>query len=347
MKANKKDTGLNAPSKTNRMGAFWWHLYSRLNKIYAYRMPTYLRFLVSGDCLNFPLVAQIQTQSFCNGRCSMCPYTMTKKKLSQGTMDDELFFKIAREFASEPLFSILILDLQNEPLIDAKIFDRVKYFKSISRDKQCVFVTNGELLDKFSLKEIMESKIDCLVVSLNAHSRETYESINTGLDYDRVISNVARLISNDFLKQRLMLSFVLTGQNATEIYQATRFWKRRGVKTRVMPLFNRGGLVRDYESLKPDGQYSGWPLAAKVHHQLIYRIPAIVGCHHPFSSMCIAYNGDVILCCHDWNRVTVLGNATENSLKEIWNSDKFRQVRKLLWQRRYSEIDPCKECSIV
>ncbi|UCH50880.1 MAG: SPASM domain-containing protein [Chloroflexota bacterium] len=310
-------------------------------------MPNYLRFLVSENCLDFPLVVQIQTQSFCNGRCSICPYPVVSRKLSQGAMDDELFSKIARELASEPLFSNLILHLHNEPLLDAKIFERVRYLKSISKGKNCNFVTNGVLLDKFSLTEIKESNIDRLTISLNAHSRETYESTNIGLDYDRVMSNIDRLISDKFLKQRLVLGFVLTQHNAAEIYQATQYWKRRGVKTRVLPIFSRGGLVKDFERLKPDGQYWGWPLVSAVWHQLVYKIPAIVGCHRPFSDMCILYNGDIILCCQDWNRSPVLGNVAKNSLKEIWNSDKMRQVRRLLWRRRYSEIDACKDCSIV
>jgi radical SAM protein with 4Fe4S-binding SPASM domain len=262
-------------------------------------------------------------------------------------MDNNLFFKIVNELAAEPLFYKLIIDLQNEPLMDAKIFDRVRYFKSISRDKYCTLITNGELLDNFSLTEIMEANIDRLVISLNAHSRETYESINTGLDYDRVIRNITRLLPDGVLRQRLVLGFVLTRQNAPEIYQATQFWRRRGVKTTVTPLSSRGGWMKDYESLKPNGQYCGWPFAAKVYQHLVSRIPAILGCHRPFLVMSIISNGDVILCCQDWNRATIFGNVAENSIEEIWNSAKFQQVRRLLWQRRYSELYSCKDCSLV
>jgi len=106
-------------------------------------------------------------------------------------MEWDLYVKIANESASEPLLSSVVYELHNEPLLDKRIFDWVKYVKSINANKQCALVTNGELLDKFSLTDIMQSNIDQVAISLNAHSKEMYESINNGLDYDRVMKNVS------------------------------------------------------------------------------------------------------------------------------------------------------------
>jgi len=262
-------------------------------------------------------------------------------------MDENLFVKIADEVASEPLFSNLIIDLQNEPLLDNRIFDRVRYFKSIAPKKICSFVTNGQLLDRFNPVDIMESNIDGFVISINAHSKETYNSINLGLDYDRVMANITSLVSDEFLKRRVKLSFVLTEQNVGEVYQATQYWKEQDIRTRVMRLCNRGGSLPNYEGMKIKGKYSGWPLLASIWHRLIYRVPVFVGCHLPFSDMCILYNGDVIICCHDWNRVLIVGNAAENSLREIWNSSRMQQVRQLLMRKRHNELDLCKECNVV
>ena len=117
---------------------------------YLYLIGAYSKFLTVGKCLNFPRILHIQTQSFCNGRCSICPYPIVSKKLDQGTMEWSLFAKLADETASEPLLSTVLFELHNEPLLDERIFDWVKYLKSISPDKSCVIVTNGELLDSFS-----------------------------------------------------------------------------------------------------------------------------------------------------------------------------------------------------
>jgi radical SAM protein with 4Fe4S-binding SPASM domain len=73
----------------------------------------------------------------------------------------------------------------------------------------------------------------------------------------------------------------------------------------------------------------------------------ILGCELPFRQMCILFNGDVIVCCHDWNRATIVGNVRTSSLKEIWNSEKMNEIRRLIVKKRYEQINSCKECSFT
>ena len=315
--------------------------------LYLYLIRAYSKFLTVGKCLDFPLILQIQTQSFCNGRCSICPYPIVSKKLDQGTMQWDLYLKIANESASEPLLSAVVYELHNEPLLDKRIFDCVKYFKSINVNKRCGLVTNGELLDKFSLTDIMQSNLDYLSISLNAHSKEMYESINNGLDYDNVMKNISYLLSNNYTKQKLSLSFIFTEKNVHEVYQAVQYWNKRGVRTRVMGLVNRAGTLDNYERLRLKTGYHGKPFLTQLWRRLMFRLRGVIGCHLPFCHMNILFNGDVIICCHDWNRATVVGNVKTSSLKEIWNSKKMNEIRRLMLRKRYEQIDSCKECSLV
>jgi MoaA/NifB/PqqE/SkfB family radical SAM enzyme len=98
--------------------------------LYFYLIGTYSKFLTTGKCLDFPLTLLAQTQSFCNGRCSICPHPTVSKKLPQGKMEWSLFQKIINEAASEPLLSAIVFELHNEPLLDERIFDCVKYIKA-------------------------------------------------------------------------------------------------------------------------------------------------------------------------------------------------------------------------
>jgi len=328
--------------KVKRGPADYGHL-----PLYFYLIRAYSKFLATGKCLDFPLALQIQTQSFCNGRCSICPYPIVSKKLDQGTMEWDLYQKIVNEAASESLLSVVIYELHNEPLLDKRAFDCVKYFKSINANKRCTLVTNGELLDRFSLTDIMQSNLDKLSVSLNANSKEMYESINTGLDYDRVMKNVSYLLSNKATRRRLALKFVVTEQNAHEIYEATKYWKRQGVKTKVSRATNRGGTLNNYERIRPrTGYYSSLNLAT-VWRRLMTSARHVIGCHVPFYQMSILFNGDVLICEEDWNRTTVVGNVTTQSLREIWNSKKMNEIRRLLLRKRYEQLDSCRECSLA
>jgi radical SAM protein with 4Fe4S-binding SPASM domain len=316
--------------------------------MYLYLLRSYPRFLATGRCLDSPLSLHIQTQSFCNGRCSMCPYPTVSRKLAQGQMEWALFQKIADEAAVEPQLASFLFELHNEPLLDKRTFDCIKYIKSINPKKSCSIVTNGELLDRFSLDEIIDSNLDLLIVSLNAHSQEVYERINIGLDYERVMKNIARLLSNQTTRRKLGLSFVATEQNAHELPEAIGYWRKQGVRIRVIAeIANRAGTLESYENLRLKTGYRRTPILSRLWRRLMTNLSRVTGCHLPFTQMNVLFNGDVIICCHDWNRATVVGNVKTSSLREVWNSPRMNEVRRLIVNKKYAQLDSCRDCSIV
>jgi len=263
-------------------------------------------------------------------------------------MEWDLFRKIVNEAAAEPLLSSIVFELHNEPLLDERIFDWVKYIKSIGASKFVLIITNGELLDRFHPNDIVQSNLDLLLISLNAHSKEMYESINNGLDYDRVMNNVSSLLSNEATRPKLGMSFVVTEQNAHEVYQATKYWKKQGVRTRVIPeIANRAGTLDNYERFRLKTSYRGTPFLSRFRQRLMNGAGHVIGCHLPFYQMIILFNGETIICSEDWNRATVVGNARTSHLREIWNSKKMNEIRRLMLRKRYEQIDSCQECSLA
>jgi len=313
--------------------------------LYPYLLYTYVRFLALGKCAGFPLVLQVQTHSACNGRCLACPYGTVSKRLDQGTMEWSLFERIAQQAVSEPFLQAIVLMLQNEPLLDKRVFDCVKYIKSTGRGKFCAIVTNGAQLDAFSPTDMVQSGLDLLVISLDAHSRETYERLHSGLSYDRVIKNISSVLSNESLRQRVCLSFLGTRHNLDEVRIATRYWNSQGVKTRVIGVANRAGALEGYEGIAPESHHYGDSLVSSAWGHLMHGAGMVTGCAHPFNQMNILFNGDCIVCCHDWNRSAVVGNAGTTPLKDIWNSQQMSQIRRRILGKQYDQIDACKECS--
>ena len=85
-------------------------------------------------------------------------------------------------------------------------------------------------------------------------------------------------------------------------------------------LTNRGGLI-DIEDEKRKADYKKCPY---------------------IRTLTIGYNGDVILCCHDYFRKYVMGNVMEKSILEIWNS--YHNLRKQLLKYNNPELPICKIC---
>lgn len=278
----------------------------------------------------------------------MCPYQAVSQRLDQGIMEWNLYRKIADEAAAERWLSLMVYELHNEPLLDKRIFECIKYFKLKNGKKYTSLITNGELLDRFSQEEIIQSQLDRLMISLNSHSKEVFESVNIGLDYERVQRNISSLLMNENLRRKMAFSFVVIKQNANDVLTASRYWRQQGIKTRIISqIANRAGTLDNFKKLKLDSRYGGTSAISRVWRKLMYEAGQIVGCHLPFYQMNILFNGDVIICCHDWNRATIVGNARTNSLREIWNSKKMNEVRSLLLRKRYNLVESCNECSLV
>ena len=70
-------------------------------------------------------------------------------------------------------------------------------------------------------------------------------------------------------------------------------------------------------------------------------------CPIPFATASILHNGDVLMCVHDWARKEIVGNVGENTLAEVWNGDRMREIRALVAKRNYDSIGACRDCSLI
>ena len=66
-------------------------------------------------------------------------------------------------------------------------------------------------------------------------------------------------------------------------------------------------------------------------------------CFYPFYQLIVDYDGGVLLCNHDWDKRLIMGNVKETSILDIWNSQKYKEVRQKLAvaDRNHS---PCNRC---
>ena len=66
-------------------------------------------------------------------------------------------------------------------------------------------------------------------------------------------------------------------------------------------------------------------------------------CYYPSYTFFLDYNGDVLMCPHDWGKKNILGNLEKQSFKEIWLSSIALLTRKGLIKadRNFSPCDVC------
>lgn len=62
-------------------------------------------------------------------------------------------------------------------------------------------------------------------------------------------------------------------------------------------------------------------------------------CQNPFEIMEIHPDGDVYICCPNWNNFYSIGNIFKNTFEEVWNSDKAKELRSKILNNDYSLCD--------
>lgn len=67
-------------------------------------------------------------------------------------------------------------------------------------------------------------------------------------------------------------------------------------------------------------------------------------CPEAFDKLSINWNGDVTLCCSDYDNFLIIGNILDMDLKQLFNSHAANQYRDLIEKKQYGRIKCCSTC---
>lgn len=69
-------------------------------------------------------------------------------------------------------------------------------------------------------------------------------------------------------------------------------------------------------------------------------------CYIPSYTFFLDYQGDVLICPHDWGKKIILGNLNKDSFLSIWFNKKSMQIRKML-NKSNRNFKPCDVCDVT
>src|SRR6266446_2505898 len=319
-----------------------------------------------------PVCLYLETTNRCNLLCTTCPRTFEALE-PPGDMDWALFTAIVDQF---PNIARVVLHGVGEPMMMAALPRMIRYLKD--RGSYVLFNTNGTLLTRHKGKELIDSGLDELRVSLDAAEPQAFKQVRGRDMFARIVRNVRafRATQRALAVERPRVSLWLTGLKETvaqlgdfvrlahqidvaEVYlqRLVYFPEGQGLARPESALFaggddEEGRLVREAEtlarslgvsfnasgatdpatSLTPQNEARPWSL-----------------CRRPWTLMYFTAHGRAIPCCiapfsmRGYDSFT-LGNATQQSLREIWNGERYQQFRQAL----LSDAPPkaCDKCGL-
>ncbi len=265
-----------------------------------------------------PEIVQIESTNICNAKCVFCPRDEMERR--QGIMDMTLYRRLIDECAELGIEHVRMHNY-GEPFVDRQLVDKVRYAKQRGIP-QVGMISNGSLITEAAARGMIEAGLDAINISVDASGKQTFERTRVGPKYDKVIGNVERLLAlrdqAGTRRPKLILSFVR--QDDSEDERAfIEHWRQRADKIHITDLHNWAGTLNQTSDVN-------YP------------------CYRPWLTFTALWDGRVSLCCADFDGSTILGDLRTSTIREIWNSEAYRAVRREHLQSGGPAI--CQSCDL-
>ena len=265
--------------------------------------------------LKFPVHVEMELTNHCNLRCIMCPHTIMKR--NKGFMTWNTFRKITNECKGKIKTSYL--HQIGEPLLHRDLVSCINYAEKAGI--RTSISTNCMLLTEKKAIGILASDLSEIVLCIDSLKPNVFAKIRPGADLKTVFENIIRFVRlrnllNDKIK--VIIQMIAMKENESEHAYFQKVFSIPGIDQ---------VLIKEYST------FSG---AMSKGESPPSRLPT---CSKPYNSLTIQYNGDMVICCRDYEGITKMGNVNEKSIAEVWNGEEYDALRKTF---KTSEF--CRRC---
>ncbi|MEW6359778.1 MAG: radical SAM protein [Planctomycetota bacterium] len=298
---------------------------------------------------NMPTEAFIDVCSLCTLRCPLCPTGIRLNVNRKGKITMGQFKPIVDQIA--PWVFDLHLYNWGEPLLNREIFALVKYAKS--KNVRVLISSHLNHLPEGWEREMVESRLDVLMVSLDGVSQESYEKYRVGGNFDRVIENIRRIVAEKKSRQSsrpfIEWRFLVMRHNEHEQDEARRMAAEIGVDRIVFEPVRVNTYLDIFTPISDliESDLDWLPVSDHRYDHDARAVRSPQGrCPQPWRWVSIDWNGDVFPCCSIYDDEFAFGNMLERDFRRIWNGRAFREARRIVSRRgmREKSGNVCSYC---
>lgn len=251
----------------------------------------------------------VENTTYCAADCYMCPRDVYEHGWQH--MDNALFESVIEQgvdLGMESLDSCGFGDSFMDPDYGAKL----RWVKKTYPELRIFTSTTGNTLTGPRL-EYARQLIDTLRISFYGYTKESYEAVHrANLRFEKVKKNVLALLEIPRNRRPfVILQFLVLPENQHETRDWIAFWEPLADEVMVWMPHNYAG-----------GRYFGH------REEAAERGLAPRSCGRPEKgSLFVRVNGEISMCCFDFNRKLTIGDLRTHSLREILAGERLRHIR--------------------
>ncbi len=270
----------------------------------------------------YPITLIVENTAKCNFKCPMCPREFGYYPPED--FDFELFKDVIDQVKGQT--ELVFPWGGGEPLMNPELHKMVRYCKD--HGIYTVVSTNASLLDDAKSRELIRAGLDNIILAFDGTTPEVYEEYRKGGDFHQVRANILRFLE---VKKEMgadvftVLQMVRLPHNQHQVRDFHRMWDVEGVDEI---------RIKEDEIVIPEVA-----LEERIQHER-RRHPCYQLWQGPAT---INYKGDFYPCCHTWQSEP-FGNVNEQSVHELWNSEKMQRMRAAHLRGDLSEYPDCVNC---
>ena len=242
--------------------------------------------------------------------CAQCNLACSfcPREDQRGDMPWEMFTAIIDE-ATQYGPRTFSLHIFNEPMLYKRWPDAIRYIHSKHRGHRVLFTTNGTAINA-RVDDLISANPDQVFWSWRPEAKFTPETKEELRKWGRF---------------RVRFIQEVTPESA---YEEWRDWPN--TEGRKLHSYGGGNIDLSAFTSAPADTSTG-SLTPRA-------------CYHPWLAPAVAWNGNILLCCADPKQEEVLGHFPDQSVAEVWQGEKIKEIREGQLRGEFKGI--CKGCTI-
>lgn len=324
--------------------------YALLNRLYR-KFP---------GLLGRPFKLEMEHTTICNKQCLFCEHTYWEEKSERITFDQ-------LKQIVDPIKSLQWINITGEGsgFLNKDFIPMLEYLRG--RHINVNFVDEFDFFNEQIARKIIALGINSTYISFDAATKETYEMIKKGCNYEKALDNIRLLLDmKEEMKSPfpvLHFRFIINRLNYREMpayITLISSLKNRGVRARVefVGLLAFPGIEEYYMPLDDiPKDILRRTLENALKHSINLHLshvrtdlPPMEACS-AWTEPYILIGGEVISCCaiimsdnREFLRENSFGNVNQQSFLEIWQSEEYRNFREQVNRKTGKVPKTCAGC---